>query len=228
MAPTLEWLKEQFAYGYDSGDILAPEPDERRRGEEDLIGGSYGSVFDELVRPHLAPGARVLELGPGRGSWTRAILATLAGGEVHTVDFQDVRPWLQPERYPGRLICHRVRDNSFAGLPRDYFDFFWSFGVLCHCNQALIAEILRNALPCLHPGGRAAHQYADWDKLAAWGWGGKSGVPAEFQDLPDDAIWWPRNDQATMARLAQEAGWRVDTADAGLLARDGIILLARP
>lgn len=224
--PTIEWLKKQFHYGYQSGDILAATPDAKRQQEESFIGGSYGVFFKEGICPFLTKTSRVLELGPGAGSWTRAMLSVVTEGKVHTCDFQDVRQWLNPESYDGRLVCTQVDDNSFSEYEDDYFDLFFSFGVLVHCNQDLIYEILHNALRKMKVGGYALHDFADWDKLTAYGWE-RGNTPTRFKDLPDDEIWWPRNNTATMAKIAQDAGWVVEKADLGYFERDGIILLRR-
>ncbi|MDJ0579616.1 class I SAM-dependent methyltransferase [Crocosphaera sp.] len=224
--PTIDWLKQEFDYGYDSGDVLSLTPNETRIEEEKLSGASYGEVFLKAVAVHLKPDAKVLELGPGKGSWSRAILRHIPEGELQVVDFQDVKQWLQPQNYQGRLICHLVQDNSFSMVPDNYFDFFWSFGVLCHNNIDNIAQILKNALPKVKPGGLAVHQYGDWNKLDDYGWE-KGGVPVTFQQQPDDQIWWPRNNRATMNSIAQKAGWSVITADLGLVKRDSIIVLRR-
>jgi len=225
--PTIEWLKQEFHYGYESGDVLALEPDEVRVHEEERIGGSYRRVAMEGMAPFLRPDSNALELGPGRGSWTRALLEFLPQGEVHVLDFHDVSKWLHPERYASRLVCHVIDDNSFSEVPEAYFDFFWSFGVLCHCNISLIEEILSNSLYRLKPGGIAVHQYSDWNKLNLFGWG-KGCVPLEFKNLSDDKMWWPRNDQDTMVRLAKKTGWEVLAPDMDLVGRDGMIRLRRP
>jgi len=225
--PTLEWLKQEFDYGYDSGDVMTTRPDAQRAKEEHKIGGSYFNFYRKLLGEKLRPDDRVLELGPGQGSWTRAILSLVPQGEVHTCDFQDVTPWLAPERYAGRLVCHQVEDNAFSALPDGYFDMFFSFGVLVHCNLPLIGEILTNALAKMKPGGLAVHNYGDWAKLTKWGWD-RGGVPFEFTTLPDDKIWWPRNTRETMVETAQKAGWNVLEPDLGFFQRDGIILLQRP
>jgi hypothetical protein len=143
---------------------------------------------------------------------------------VHAVDYLDVTPWLQPERYGGRLVCHRSSDNSFDAVPDAAFDFFFSFGVLCHNNGQHVAEILAHSRPKMKPGGMAVHQYGEWSKLDAEGWE-RSGIPTAFKGLADDEIWWPRNSAAAMTRLAERAGWTVVTSDLRLLRRDGIILL---
>jgi Methyltransferase domain len=225
--PTLDWIRAEFHYGYDSGDVLARLPGFVRFREERAIGGSYRKVFLNAVAPYLRSESHVLELGPGKGSWSRAILKYLPSGELHTVDLQDVTKWLHPEKYGARLVCHQVNDNTFDCLQESYFDFFWSFGVLCHNEVGSIRTILGNARKKVKPGAWSVHHYGDWRKLDRFGW--KRGrVPVEFQSKPDHEIWWPRNDSDTMARTASEAGWEVVAPDMDMLLRDSMILLRNP
>ena len=226
--PTIEWLKKEFAYGYESGDILSWFPDRTRRKEQRLIGGSYRRFFRKSFVKYVKPDSKVMELGPGQGAWSRAILNYIPEGELHTLDFQDVCKWLRPNDYKGRLNCHRVEDNSFACVPDDYFDVFWSFGVLCHQNQEHLREILSNAISKVRIGGVAIHQYADWTKLDRCRWRKRHGVPKGFRDLPDDEIWWPRNNQESMTEICENAGWHVVTADLDFFKRDSVIVLERP
>lgn len=224
--PTINWLKKEFGYGYDSGNVTSLLPNRVRRSEEKRIGGSYRKVFQEAIRPFVNPDSDVLELGPGKGSWSRSIMELIPVGTLTTVDFQDVSEWLEPQLYGGRMICNRVTDNSFSCVDDNSIDFFWSMGVLCHNNQTHIREILENALCKVKRGGYACHQFADWKKLDAYGWE-KGGVPKDFKDQQDDEIWWPRNDTESMAKIAADAGWHVKLADLGILKRDGLMLLQR-
>jgi hypothetical protein len=225
--PTLDWLRLEFNYGYSSGNVLSWIPNLARLREERAIGGSYRKVFLKAVVPYLQPDSRVLELGPGRGSWSRAILKFIPDGELHTVDFQDVTQWLNPSVYAGRLVCHQVAENSFSELPDNYFNFFWSFGVLCHNEVDGIRKILTNARQKMKPGALSVHQYGNWLNLERFGW--KRGrVPLDFKDKPDSKIWWPRNDQVAMTKVAQDSGWEVLSPDLGLVRRDSIILLRNP
>jgi hypothetical protein len=225
--PTQSWLSKEFYYGYDSGDVLSLIPNWRRLNEERIIGGSYRNVFLKGAAAYIKPNYHVMELGPGRGSWSRALIKYVPEGKLTTLDFQDVRQWLHPERYNMRMNCIQVSDNSFDTVSNHSIDFFWSFGVLCHNNTTDIETILRNALPKMKKGAYAVHMYGDWEKLEKWGW--KNGkVPLSFKDLPDDEIWWPRNNQITMSKLAAAAGWKVITPDMGLVKRDSIILLQAP
>jgi hypothetical protein len=222
--PTTDWLKKEFDYGYDSGNVLGLLPNKVRRVEEQRIGGSYRRVFKQAIIPFLTPDSTVMELGPGNGAWSRAILKHIPHGKLITVDYQDITQWLDPNEFDGRLICNQVTDNSFSCVDAGSIDFFWSMGVLCHNNRTHIGEILQNALPKLKPNAYACHQYANWDKLDRYGWR-RGGVPAEFRNLRDDEIWWPRNSQVEMVSLSVQAGWKVIKPDMGLLRRDSIIQL---
>ena len=225
--PTLNWLKREFHYGYDSGNILSYFPNAKRKSEESKIGGSYRNIFYKAIKPYLQKNSHVLELGPGKGSWTRAILSIIPYGELHTLDYVDVKPWLLPDQYKGRLICHTVEDNNFSCVEDGYFDFYWSFGVLNHNNLDMIRTIFKNSIMKMKPGAFAVHNYGDWNKLDIYGWS-KGAIPINFKNLPDDEIWWPRNDNNKITGIARETGWKVVNSDLDLVKRDGMILLQRP
>ena len=218
----LNWLKTAFEGGYDSGDILAPVPSSTRLRQEVLIGGSYAECFRKAVLPFIRPDSVVLELGPGRGSWTRALLQHVPQDRVEAVDFADVAPHLRAELASGRLKLHRVDNLSFDCVADGGFDFFWSFGVLCHHTIEQIAEILRAARPKMKPGAIGVHEYGDWNKFF------RSGRMVHFPDFagtPDAEHWWPSNDARAMAAAAAAAGWTVLWEDLDLFERDGLIVL---
>jgi SAM-dependent methyltransferase len=225
--PTLEWLRQEFHYGYDSGNILSRFPNSVRRREERKCGGSYRNIFLSAILPYIKGDSVVLEIGPGKGAWSRAILKYLPHGQLHTVDFQDSTKWLKPKKYGGRLVCHQISGNDYYARFYDHvFDFCWSFGVLCHNNLEDIGKILRETLPKLKCGGVAVHQYGDWDMLEKFGWA-RGGVPPEFKHMKDEDIWWPRNSRQAISTLAEEVGWTVVTSDLGLMQRDPMIVLRR-
>lgn len=222
---TLEWMRQEFTYGYSSGDILAEVPDPTRETDERHIGGCYRTVFHTLVAPNLRAGAKVLELGSGRGAWTSAMLRCGAECEIHTVDFQDLGRWIDIPALKGRLVHHQVDGgDSFATVPTAAFDFFFAWGVLCHWPKPEIATLLAGARRCMKPGARAVVQYAAWEKLDAFGWE-RGGVPTDFRERADTEIWWPRNTVAEMDALCRSAGWTVLQADCGIVERDGVALL---
>ena len=175
-----------------------------------------------LSFPSYTQTRRVLELGAGSGSWTRAILAYVSEGEVHAVDFQDIRQWINPSEYEGRLICYQVNDFDLTALPDAYFDIFFSFGVLCHHTVEQIRAVLKAALPKMRRGGIGVHEYAETNKFY------RSGRIMAFPDLmtaEPEKSWWPPNSLEAMAATAEAAGWTVIEADMELFERDGMALL---
>lgn len=225
---TQEFIRNEFSYGYSSGNILADPPDPVTQKENTVIGGRYRDVFMSLIAPHLTPGSRILELGPGKGSWTTAMLEQGPDCQIHTIDYQDLGRWINIPALNGRLVHHQVEEgHSFAPVPKKSFDFFFAWGVLCHWAQADIESILAGALTCMKPGGRAVIQYAAWEKLDAYGWE-RGGIPLSFRDMDDKDMWWPRNSVEDMARLCRNAGWSVLEADCGIVQRDGVALLSVP
>ena len=222
----VDWLKTTFVGGYDSGEILDFVPSSTRLKQEVMIGGSYRDAFIKAVFPFLRPDSQVLEIGPGKGSWSRAILEFIPEGSLTTVDFVDVTPWLRPETYGGRLVCHQVIDFSLSMLPDNHFDFCWSFGVLCHHTVEQIEAVLAKLLGKMKVGGVAVHQYAEWNKLY------RSGRPLQVADLiqkptTDTESWWPSNSKDAMAAVAEKSGWKVIFDDLDLFERDGMIVLKR-
>jgi hypothetical protein len=219
---TLDWLKSAFAHGYDSGDILDPLPSSRRLRQEVLIGGSYQEAFRKGVLPFIRPDSTVLELGPGRGSWSRAILQHLPQGRLEAIDFVDVRDWLRDALETGRFVFHHASDLSFSCVEDGKFDFFWSFGVLCHHTIEQIREILANSRPKMKPGAVAVHQYGDWNKFFE---SGRMVHFADFAAAPDSEHWWPSNTAEAMRAVSEATGWTVLFDDLGVFKRDGLIVL---
>jgi len=197
----MEWLKTTFTAGYDSREILDAVPSATRLKQEVMIGGSYRTAFLKAAFPFLRPDSAVLELGPGRGSWSRAILHFIPRGNLTTVDFVDVTDWLRPGDYAGRLTCHQVDDFSLSVLPDEQFDFCWSFGVLCHHTIEQIETVLTALIRKTKIGGVSVHQYADWNKLY------RSGRPLQVADLiqkptTDAESGWPSNSKEARAAAA--------------------------
>jgi hypothetical protein len=167
------WSKEAFANGYSSGTVVGPLQDgdpetELRLFEDKRIGGSLSEFFESGVRPYLKPDSRVLEFGPGKGSWTRALFSEVTSGQIHTVDLQDIRPWVQDliDQCPGRFFTHQVPfgEAVYGFLKDDYFDVFFSFGVFCHMDLDALEKFLVRIKPKLKKEALCIAEYSDWEK----------------------------------------------------------------
>lgn len=222
--PTIEWLKEEFHYGYSSGDILNQEKDLQRESEERKIGGLYKDVIEKLLKVYIKPEFNVLELGPGRGSWSNVILNILnEKGNFNTLDFQDVSQWIDPDGYSAKVKHFRVDSLDYSFLDDDYYDLFWSFGVLCHNNIDSIYQIIHNIYPKMKKGSILIHQYADWEKLESYGWE-NGAIPMNFKNKRDDQIWWPRNNKKIMQTILEANGFEVVEIDCNIVKRDSICI----
>lgn len=221
--PTIEWLKKEFYYGYDSGNVDTEIVDSQREEEEKKIGGSYKEVADKLLKVYIKPDYNVIELGPGRGSWSKVILDILKEGSLTTLDFQDVTQWLDMQIYQGKLVPYRVNSTDYSFLEDNFYDLFWSFGVLCHNNIDSIYQIIHNIYPKMKKGAFLIHQYSDWDKLNEYGWE-KGAIPVNFKNKRDDEIWWTRNNQKTMQTILEANGFEVLEIDCDLVQRDSICI----
>lgn len=223
---TLESPHHEFAFARDGINVASFIPNRIRRGEERRIGGSYRQVFNEAIRPFVRCDSNVLELGPGHGTWTRPMLELIPNGTLQTIDSADATEWLRPSRYNSRLSCHTVINGALDCIEDGSIDFCWSMGVLCHNNRQQIRHLLTDLLSKVKRGGYTCLHFADWVKLEQFGWQ-RGGIPAEFQNLPDHKIWWPRNATENMARVATESGWHVRVRDLDVFQRDGLIVLQR-
>ena len=120
------------------------------------------------IKPHVGPGTNVLEIGPGRGAWTKAMLAA---NEIWCLDVNAAEHngfWA----HVGEENRHKVRylqvdDFSCAGLPDEHFDFLFSYGTFCHVPIEGQRLYIRNLLGKMRRGAAAAIMIGDFDKYNA-------------------------------------------------------------
>jgi len=194
-------------HGYSSGNVLTPVPDARRKDQEEKIGGSYWEVYKKVIVPYVSQDSIVLEIGAGGGSWTKALLARAK--KVHAVDIVNVGQWVQHEK----LRVHVIENNDYSQFQDEYFDFCFSWGVLCHLSHEEISQVLENTLPKMKKGALAVHHYSNTKKLKRLGRDGKVGN-------------WKDNDEEIMSTLIGE-GWQILSLDLGLVQRDSVMMLRK-
>jgi hypothetical protein len=115
------------------------------------------------IKPYVTPESLVLEIGPGRGAWTKTMLS---GKEVWCLDALSAEHnefWEYIGHAP-HVHYHQVTDFSCSALPDDHFTYFFSFGTFCHIPFAGIAEYARNLWPKLKSGSHGFLMIADYDK----------------------------------------------------------------
>jgi hypothetical protein len=133
--------------------------------------GVYGynsilyTVFSACIRPYISPKTTVLEIGPGRGAWTKTFLER-GCRRVYAVD-------AAPAEHTGfwdyvgrddRAIYLVSNDFSLTAVPDAEIDFFFSFGVFCHLTPAQCEQYVIALAPKMREGARGFLMIADFDK----------------------------------------------------------------
>ncbi|MEW5816789.1 MAG: hypothetical protein AB1798_15515 [Spirochaetota bacterium] len=147
--------------GYFEGDPLDPMgPSKYRRlGYISLL----HAVYQVCIRPYIHPKTIALEIGPGRGAWTKGMLCAR---EVWCLDAKsrDDNRIDEYLGYPSNLVYHQVHDFSCSMLPDDRFTYLFSFGCLCHVPWDGICQYATNLYGKLKEGAEAFWMVADYEK----------------------------------------------------------------
>jgi len=146
--------------GYFEGDPLDP----LSKSSYDKVG--YISVIHatylRCIRPYINKETVVLEIGPGRGAWTKSFLPAK---EVYVIDalsaehnnFFDYLGEVDHVKYL------QVKDFSCKELPNNYFDYMFSFGTLCHVSFDVMEEYAQNLYNKMRPGANCFWMIADYE-----------------------------------------------------------------
>ena len=159
----IEFFSDLWKGGYYSGDPMDPV------GRSDYGDMGYISVhhatYQVCIRPYVGPDKFVLEIGPGRGSWTQTMLNAKEIWCLDALSAEHNKFW----EYVGvenekKVKYIEVEDFSCGNLPEGYFDFLFSFGTFCHITWEAQCEYYRNLYSKLRPGANAMIMFADFDK----------------------------------------------------------------
>ena len=147
--------------GYYEGDPLDPlgSSKYRRLGYISIL----HAVYQVCVKPYIKKNTVALEIGPGRGAWTKGMLDAK---EVWCLDAKSKADNKIDEYLgnPSNLIYHLVTDYSCSMLPDDKFDYVFSFGCLCHVPWEGVCEYAENLFPKMKSGCTAIWMVADYEK----------------------------------------------------------------
>ena len=159
-------FKRAWPGGYFEGNPLDP-----------MAPSSYGvlgynsilyTVYLACIKHYVNPATTVLEIGPGRGAWTKTFLqrdckkvyAVDAAPAEHTGFWDYVGPTDRAEYIAsGELTLSEVPDDSI--------DYFFSFGVFCHLKPEMCETYLISLAKKMRVGSHAFLMIADYDKYNA-------------------------------------------------------------
>ena len=144
--------------GYYEGDPLDP-----------LAKSSYGSygyvsvlyaTYLRCIKPYITANTIALEIGPGRGGWTRTMLGAK---EVWALDAlsAEYNGFFEYLNHPANVKYFQVKDFECRDLPERHFNYMFSFGCLCHVSFDGISEYAKNIFPKLVSGANCFWLVAD-------------------------------------------------------------------
>jgi len=148
--------------GYFEGPVLS----------ELQFSGGYGScgymsvvyaTYLKCIKPYINSESVVLEIGPGRGTWTKTMLGAKKVVVMDALSAEHNDFW----RFVGdrpNVEYIEVKDFSCDQLPDNFFNYVFSFGCLCHISFDGIAEYATNLFPKLRSGCNCFWMIADYDK----------------------------------------------------------------
>jgi cyclopropane fatty-acyl-phospholipid synthase-like methyltransferase len=161
----LHSFENMWKGGYYEGNPLDP------MGESGYGILGYMSVLHVIylacIKPYVNENSFVLEIGPGRGAWTKTFIHQKAK-EIWCLDVLSAehnRFW----EYIGhenkdKTKYIQVADFTCNDLPDQKFNYLFSFGALCHISFAGITEYMKNLYSKLVDGGQCFIMVADYEK----------------------------------------------------------------
>ena len=147
-----------------------------RLGEEWSESSEWtASVVEHLLAPHVPPGSRVLEIGPGAGRWTQYLLPRASRLVIVDVTPKCLEVCHARFQSAAQLECLLTDDSDLSALHEASFDRIWSWDVFVHVGLEDIKRYLREFSRVLVPGGLGLVQHAAAPYARGW----RTAVPAE-------------------------------------------------
>jgi hypothetical protein len=157
-------FKRLWQGGYFEGDPLDP-----------LARSGYGQLgfmsilhatYLRCIKPYVNLETIALEIGPGRGAWTKALLSAR---EVWCLDVLSAEHnrFYDYLGHPLNVRYFQVYDFNCSVIPENYFTYMFSFGCLCHVSFEGIRKYAKNIFPKLRQGSDCFWMVADYRKYSA-------------------------------------------------------------
>ncbi len=135
--------------------------------------GVYGYIsilhatYLSCIKPYINAETVALEIGPGRGAWTKTMLNAK---EVWVLDAlsAEYNRFYEYLDNPKNVKYIQVEDFSCRDLPENYFDYMFSFGCLCHVSFEGTTEYAKNLFDKLKSGADCFWLVADKKKYQSF------------------------------------------------------------
>ena len=117
--------------------------------------GLYHVIYLACIRPWLTPSTHALEIGCGRGAWTRLLLDAAEVTCVDALPADHNRFWEYVGR-AGNVAYHQVEEFSLAMVPDASVDYVFSYDALCHVSLQGIDAYAHSLRRVMKPGHTAS------------------------------------------------------------------------
>ena len=157
----LKSFKDQFVGGYFEGDPLNPLA---TSGYKHLgFISTLHATYLRCIKPYIDKDTITLEIGPGRGAWTKALLVSK---EVYALDALSAEHnrFFEYVGHPKNVKYFHVKDFECNMLPDNHFNYMFSYGCLCHVSFEGIQAYAANIFPKLKDKSNCFWMVADYDK----------------------------------------------------------------
>ncbi|MGI8642048.1 MAG: hypothetical protein ACR2MG_19120 [Pyrinomonadaceae bacterium] len=225
--------------------------------------GVYGYVsilhatYLSCIKPYINSETVALEIGPGRGAWTKTMLGAK---EVWVLDAlsAEYNRFFEYLNHPKNVKYFQVEDFKCNQLPENYFNYMFSFGCLCHVSFEGMTEYATNIFDKLQENTHCFWMIADKKKYSDFIkntetydiWKGLSPQrkhlaplkyvfnafskitrPSYFLNLNefgDSQGHWVDAGAERTCEMLEKIGYKVLDSDVGTLPRDPIIHFMKP
>ena len=161
LSEELKSFGELWDGGYHTGDPLNP------MSQADFGRLNYISVLHatylRCIKPYVNSRTTALEIGPGRGCWTKTLLPAKDVWALDALSAEHNR-FFEYLGHPKNVQYFQVSDFSCGMLPGDYFTYMFSFNCLCHVSFDGIRAYATNLYPKLKAGSNCFWMIADYNK----------------------------------------------------------------
>lgn len=120
-------------------------------------------VYLECIKPYINKNTKALEIGPGIGGWTKCML------DAETIHVLDIAPPNNFWQYIGdhkHIKYIQVKDFLCEDLEKDYFNYVFSMGTLCHIPFEGIRAYAENIYDKLRSKAECFWMVADEKKFS--------------------------------------------------------------
>lgn len=157
-------FRELWKGGYFEGDPLDPMA-HSGYGHFGYL-SSLHATYLRCIKPYVNENTVVLEIGPGRGAWTKCFVERKAK-RIWALDALPAEHngfWEYVGRSSQITYC-QVEDNLCAPVPDESIDYFFSFGTFCHISPPNINDYFNSIYRKMRAGAVGFVMIADYAKF---------------------------------------------------------------